>query len=83
MHQYIPTGGVNQLPEYDPRSGDHYWIVPVVFRVACPAKFADASADPLVLDRENLVYVQSVGCFFCEEPYRNGMEHRRCPGEPR
>lgn len=71
------------MPDYDPRAGSHYWIAPVVFVVPQPRKLFDNANDgPFLMDHENLVYAGPVGCFHCENEYRKGMEHRRCPGEP-
>lgn len=63
-------------PQYDPRSGAHFWIALVTFRVA------DPDAQDNVLDTENLLWAH-LGCYFCEQPYTPRLRHRRCPGEPK
>lgn len=76
---HIPPGGVDRVPEYDPRSGEHFWTAIVMFRIADPGK-AHRSPEPVIMDRENLVLVGPIGCYFCEKLYVKGMEHRRCSG---
>lgn len=78
--QLIPPGGVDRIPPYDPRSGEHYWVLPVVFRVADPVSFETQPDGPALMDRENLVLVTAVGCFYCEHEFLPSLLHRRCPG---
>lgn len=82
---YHMTGEVDRVPPYDPRSGDHFWCIPVMYRVTDPARWYDDSQpdESRILDMENIAVVTGVGCFYCERLYRRGMEHRRCPGPPR
>jgi len=68
------------IPPYDARSGDHFWIVPVVYRVN-PVNFSPSES--VHLDRENLVMVAGVGCYYCERVYEPRLLRRRCPGEPK
>lgn len=77
----IEEGLIGRIPDYDRRSGDHFWTVATTYQVN-PANFRDPSATPM-LDQENLVMVAGPFCYHCEKPYRPGMELRRCPGEPR
>lgn len=72
---------VNRLPDFDPRSGDHLWMVSTGFRVA-PEQWQDRSHTP-VLDHENLLTITVPFCWFCEEGYTPRLATRRCPGEPR
>jgi hypothetical protein len=76
-------GALDKIPPYDPRTGEHYWIIPVVYHVGDPAAWFDPAAGKQHLDMENLVLVAGVGCYHCEKPYEARMLHRRCPGEPR
>lgn len=76
---YIPPGGIDRVPEYDPRSGEHFWSAIVMFRITDIVK-AHQSPEPIFMDRENLVLIGPTGCYHCEKPYVKGMEHRRCPG---
>jgi hypothetical protein len=74
---------VHRIPTYDPRAGNHYWVVITSYNVD-PTRWY--SEDPTVLpllDTENLVSVTAPGCYHCEQYYTPGMEKRRCPGEPR
>jgi hypothetical protein len=76
---YQTTAHVDRIPPYDKRSGDHYWIVPLVFRVD-PSTWEPGEA--INLDRENLVYAAGAGCYFCEARWEPRLMTRRCPGEP-
>lgn len=57
-------------------SGLHLWIVSVAYFVTVPLK------EGAQLDHENMAYPPAVGCYICEQIYRQGMERQRCPGEP-
>jgi hypothetical protein len=85
----VPTGQpirvdpVDRIPDYDPRSGDHLWVITTAFRVD-PARWS--SPDPTVtpmLDHENLLSVAGPGCFYCEQVYTSLLATRRCKGDPR
>lgn len=80
--QFIPAGGVDRIPDYDPRTGEHYWICPLVFHVADPRKCYASPDTPMLFDKENLVLTTTVGCYYCEEPYSDRLYFRRCKGEP-
>lgn len=69
-------GELNKIPDYDPRSGNHFWIMIISYKVD-PTKFNEST----LFDHESLVNVAGPVCFYCEEAYRKGMEHRRCKGE--
>lgn len=71
--QFVPNG-VDRIPEYDPRSGDHLWIILTMYRWGGPA------VELPVLDTENLLSVQGPGCYYCEQPYSQRIYKRRCPG---
>lgn len=79
-HQQFVAEPPDRVPEFDPRSGDHLWVVLTMYRID-PSGFADASRTPM-LDTENLLTVQGPGCYFCEEPYTPRLASRRCKGEP-
>lgn len=70
------------LPEYDPRSGNHLWMVSTVFRVN-PEHWTEESTEIPLLDPENLITAIGPGCLFCERPYSKLLATRRCTGEPR
>lgn len=80
MNQLIEPGGVDRIPDYDPRSGEHYWTMFAVYRISPETMGTDG---PVLLDRENLVHLGSRGCFHCEQAYSPRLLHRRCPGQPR
>jgi hypothetical protein len=68
---------VDRIPEFDPRSGEHYWIVLTTYKVD-PEKFTKGEG---FLDTENLVSVSPPGCYHCEQVYTPYLAHRRCKGE--
>lgn len=56
---------------------EHYWLAIVGFRVQVPME------DGTHLDRENIRTGPHIGCFICEEPYSERLQHRKCKGQPR
>lgn len=78
--QYEAPPDVDRVPAYDPRAGDHFWIIPVAFATK-PATWR--RDQPLHLDMENLVMVSGAGCYYCEQPYSARLAGRRCRGKPR
>lgn len=81
FHQAVPEGGVNRIPEFDPRSGAHFWNMLCGFRVSDPAAI-DKGTKQLILDTENLVVTTPIGCYYCEQVWTKTIGHRRCPGKP-
>jgi hypothetical protein len=81
----VAEGGVDRIPDFDPRTGDHFWFMPVGYRVADPRRFYDPDpADgPPLLDQESICLVSGIGCYYCEEMWSPRLERRRCPGEPK
>lgn len=79
MHQYI-EGAVDRIPTYDKKRREHFWIAPVCFRVADPA--AVVAGETFLMDKENLVLAESIGCFHCEEPWSPYLAARACKGDP-
>lgn len=77
--QYELSGLVDKIPEYDPRSGDHYWIVSIMYKVDPTIWQSDSK---VLFDQENLVLTAGPGCFFCEQPYSKYLATRRCKGNP-
>lgn len=85
----VPTGQtirvdpVDRIPDYDPRTGNHLWIVTTAHQVD-PAQWRsnDLTVTPM-LDHENLLSVAGPGCFHCEQHYTPLLATRRCKGEPR
>lgn len=82
MKQFIPAGGVDRIPKYDPRSGDHLWTTFAVYRIN-PVAMTTAINEPVHLDNENLIHVGAMGCYHCEQPYHPRLLRRRCGGEPK
>jgi hypothetical protein len=74
---------LDRIPAYDPRSGEHLWIVTGAWKVN-PEQWhsPDPNVTPL-LDSENLLSVAGPGCYWCEAYYSPTLATRRCPGEPR
>jgi len=81
--QTVHVDPLDRIPNYDPRRGDHLWIVTGVWRVD-PEDWVsdDPTVEPL-LDQENLISVAGPGCFYCERYYTPWLGRRRCQGEPR
>jgi hypothetical protein len=78
--QLIPAGGVNRIPAFDARSGEHYWILPMAFSVTDPERFMGQPDGPVMFDRENLVLATAVCCYHCEQIYTKLLASRRCRG---
>jgi hypothetical protein len=77
--QYEAAPDVDRIPPFDPRSGNHYWIIPVCFATD-PTKWS--AGEQVHLDMENLVMVSGAGCYYCEQPYSRRLATRRCKGRP-
>ncbi len=88
QRQWTDTGhrekvqpGIDQIPEFDPRTGDHLWVVCVAYRVD-PKQFTSADPSVLpVLDHENRLTITAPGCYYCEELYSPRLATRRCRGD--
>lgn len=78
------AGAIDRIPPFDPRTGDHYWILPVTYQIIDPARWYDASQpdESRLLDVENVVLVAGIGCWHCEEIYTPRLASRRCKGRP-
>lgn len=68
------------IPDFDPRTGDHLWMVVAVYRCADPATVA--SGQTVHMDAENLLSIEGPGCFHCEQPWTERLAQRRCKGRP-
>lgn len=68
-----------KIPDYDPRSGDHFWVMGLLYKVD-PEKLA--AGEQGILDTENLVSMQGPGCYYCEQVYTPLLAKRRCNGDP-
>lgn len=69
----------DKIPEFDYRSGNHFWIMITSFKVD-PVK---AIAGEQLMDHESLVNVIGPLCYYCEKAYSSTLLHRRCTGEPK
>lgn len=81
-HREVIDSQVDKIPEFDPRKGEHFWIVITTYKVD-PSRVT--SPDPTVtpmLDHESLVAVVGPGCYYCEQVYEPVLKHRRCKGQP-
>lgn len=88
MREVISTGfkqkvdsQLFKIPDFDPRSGNHFWVMNMSYKVD-PTKWEDPDNVPL-FDLENLVAVAGPGCFYCEQLYSDRLAKRRCPGDPK
>jgi len=81
--QQVREGGVDRIPPFDPRTGEHYWVFPITYHIADPRKFyGDQSDGPPLLDLETLVQASCIGCWHCEQPWSERLASRRCKGRP-
>lgn len=79
----IQVDPVDRIPDYDPRTGNHLWIVTSVYQVDPQQWRSDDPTVTPMLDHENLLSVAGPGCFYCEQVYTPLLATRRCKGEPR
>lgn len=79
LHQEV-SGLHRGIPDYDPRSGEHLWIVASVYRIADPAALLTEQWG--YLDSENLLSVEGPGCYYCEQVWTARLGTRRCKGRP-
>lgn len=68
----------HKIPDFDPRSGDHFWIMVTSFKVD-PVK---AMKGDQLMDHESLVSVVGPCCYYCEQLYNKTLASRRCKGHP-
>lgn len=74
--QYVDPSDYNRTPEFDPRTGDHLWIILSTYRWGGP------TVERPTLDTENLLAVVGPGCYFCEQRWTEHLSKRRCKGRP-
>lgn len=81
--QTVKVDPLDRIPDYDPRTGEHLWIVTTAHRVD-PEQWrsGDPTATPM-LDHENLLSVAGPGCYYCEQYYSPLLATRRCRGDAR
>lgn len=72
-HQEVP-GDVDRVPPFDPRTGDHLWIITTMYRWGGP------DIEQPTLDAENLLLVVGPGCYYCEQVWTPLLATRRCKG---
>lgn len=77
----LAAGQVDRLPDFDPRTGDHCWVMMAAWKVD-PVKLIAQPDGPGLLDTENLLALNGPGCFFCERVYTPRLAERRCKGKP-
>jgi hypothetical protein len=69
----------SKIPEFDPRSGDHLWIMLNMYKADINRL---KTGQQMLMDHESLLSVEGPGCFYCEKPYHPILELRRCKGHP-
>jgi hypothetical protein len=69
----------DKIPDFDPRSGNHYWIMITTYK--CDPEKMLKGDGPAFFDHESLVAVLGPGCFYCEQIYTPLLSKRRCKGE--
>lgn len=67
----------DRIPDYDPRSGEHLWMLLTMYKWNPPS-----AGKPILLDHENLLSVDGPGCYYCEQQYSQLLATRRCLGHP-
>lgn len=77
-HTVKVDGWVDRIPEFDPRSGDHLWVIVTAHRID-PKKMQDPTHTPF-LDTESLLNVSGPGCYYCEQEFTPLIASRRCRG---
>lgn len=77
-HTQLVDGFTGRMPDFDPRTGEHLWMVNTTYRVD-PAQWTDPTHTP-ILDLENLLLVSPPGCWHCEQLYTPQLAKRRCRG---
>lgn len=70
------------VPPYNKEHGSHLWVVTPMFRVDA-LRLAHEPGFVPYLDRDTLLYITPVFCFYCEQPASERLLLRRCVGEPR
>jgi hypothetical protein len=75
--RYEVPGTLNRIPPFDPASGEHFWVMPVMYHVGPDAIGEDGR---LNCDMHSIALVNAVGCYYCEELCTAGVMRRRCKG---
>jgi hypothetical protein len=73
-----PSMLVDRLPDFDPRTGDHLWMVMSGYRVV-PEQWHEPTHTPM-LDAENLLTITVPFCYYCEQAWSERLATRRCRG---
>ena len=81
-HQQLvdPATHIDRIPDFDPRTGDHLWIVITSYEVV-PQQWKDPTHTPM-LDTENLLSIVGPACYHCEQAWTPLLATRRCKGRP-
>ena len=69
---------VDNIPDFDPRAGNHLWLMFAAYKVDPATWQPDVSP---TLDSTSLVSLAGPGCFYCEQHYTQA-KHSRCKGRP-
>lgn len=76
---YPKVTEVWKIPEFDPRSGNHFWLTYAGYAVD-PSTWAHG--EQAVLSEETLVMLSGPACWYCNAPYDRRHPTRRCKGKP-
>lgn len=63
--------------EHDPGRGKHFWTIIAMYKINDPEK---SIIQGIIADQENLVTVDGIGCFKCEELYSPELAKKWCNG---
>jgi hypothetical protein len=69
------------MPEYDPVTGEHAWMVCATFAVADPAAVDDGTRS-MTLSGDSIRSLSPVFCYHCENAYTALLAEAPCDGEP-
>ena len=75
--QFEHVSTENKIPDFDTRTGDHFWSVMVAFAIRDPEKMI-REGEQALLDHENIVQVTPIACMYCAVAYSPRTKLRRC-----
>lgn len=56
-------------------AGQHLWIVVAMYQVKRPK-----AGMQVIMDMENLLTIEGIGCYWCEEKWTPDLEKQKCRG---
>ncbi len=74
FYEHISTQ--TRIPDFDPRSANHFWMIIVSFAVNNPEQLIKTGQG--LLDHENIAQVTPIICAYCAVEYSKRENFRRC-----